>query len=103
LGILVKIIVDDDQIYKKGYEMSADFKKMAEKFKEQGLSLEDMLARAYHAGYSEKVNGYGQFVVEKPQPAVLWALIFKDHGVRRVAFSFDGPPSAAYIKLGQVK
>lgn len=80
-----------------------DFTALAVKLTEQKLSLEEMLARAYHLGYCEKIGAYGQFAIEKPQQPVLWALIFKDHGVRRVAFSFDGAPSPAYMKLGKIE
>ncbi len=41
--------------------------------------------------------------IDKPQPTVVWALFFKEHGKRRVIFSYDGPPSAAYVRLIDAK
>ena len=41
--------------------------------------------------------------IDKPQPTVVWALFFKEHGKRRVVFSYDGPPSPAYVRLIDAK
>jgi hypothetical protein len=49
----------------------------------------------------EKNGGpeWGTITVDRVQPPRIWALLTKDHGKRKVAFSFDGPPSDAYIEF----
>lgn len=64
-----------------------------------------VISKARHKELLEKekklkqMEPYGALVIDKPQPATVWALFYKEHRKRRVAWSYDGPPSAAYIKL----
>lgn len=47
----------------------------------------------------ERLMPFGSIQIERPQPAVMWALVYRENGKRKVSISFDGPPSDAYVKL----
>jgi hypothetical protein len=47
-----------------------------------------------------KLHGesFGAYQVEGIQPSRFWALVGRENGKRRIAFSFDGPLSDKYVK-----
>ena len=47
----------------------------------------------------ERLMPFGEIQSERHQPTELWVHVFRENGKRRVAFSFDGPPSPAYVRL----
>lgn len=47
----------------------------------------------------ERLMPFGAIQVGRPQPTPLWVLVYKDNGKRKVAVSFDGPPSDAYMMM----
>lgn len=55
--------------------------------------------QAENDAYRRNQESFGDVQLENPQPAFMWALVFRETGKRRVAFSFDGPPSPSYVKL----
>lgn len=47
----------------------------------------------------ERLMPFGAIQSERQQPAEMWIHVFRENGKRRVAYSFDGPPSPAYVRL----
>lgn len=47
----------------------------------------------------ERIADSGRVDIKPDAPTKLWVLIYKENGKRKVAWSFDGPPSSAYVRL----
>jgi hypothetical protein len=47
----------------------------------------------------ERLMPFGSIEIERPQPAFMYALVYRENGKRHVALSFDGPPTQAYVRL----
>src|SRR5579859_3524724 len=47
----------------------------------------------------ERLMPFGSIQIDRPQPTEIYVLTYKENGKRKVAFSFDGAPSAAYVPM----